>query len=229
MEITDEVKTLSEKHLKTSLENNANHTAREPGPEKPGPEEPGPEKPGPEKPGPEGPGPEKPGPEKPGPDGPGPDGPRLEELTPVEETDDKSEIDDNSDEDDAESGDESDIEDNDQQDSAMDHLFPSQRAIERPEYPNLPDTVTTLETADGSKVYIVGTAHFSEESQADVAQTIQECKPDIVMVELCPGRVSILSLDEKTLLEEAKTISIEKLRTAIKQVLINYEQLLNRY
>ena len=34
----------------------------------------------------------------------------------------------------------------------------------------LPDTVTKLETPEGCKVYVVGTAHFSKESQEDVAK-----------------------------------------------------------
>lgn len=36
--------------------------------------------------------------------------------------------------------------------------------------PSLPSTVTKLETSWGSKVYVVGTAHFSEESQDDVSK-----------------------------------------------------------
>lgn len=38
----------------------------------------------------------------------------------------------------------------------------------------LPDTVTVLEKPCGSKVYIVGTAHFSEESIADVIHVRME-------------------------------------------------------
>ena len=36
--------------------------------------------------------------------------------------------------------------------------------------PELPETVTQLDTPWGSKVYVVGTAHFSQESQEDVAK-----------------------------------------------------------
>lgn len=36
----------------------------------------------------------------------------------------------------------------------------------------LPETVTLLTTPDGAKVYLVGTAHFSEESQNDVSLVI---------------------------------------------------------
>ncbi|XP_017039789.1 traB domain-containing protein [Drosophila ficusphila] len=77
---------------------------------------------------------------------------------------------------------------------------------------NLPSTVTLLNTPFGSKVYLVGTAHFSEESQDDVSFVIRNVRPDVVMVELCPSRIHILKLDEKTLLEEAKSINIPKIR-----------------
>jgi len=41
-------------------------------------------------------------------------------------------------------------------------------------------------------------------------QVIRNVRPDVVMVELCPSRIHILKLDEKTLLEEAKSINIPK-------------------
>lgn len=40
----------------------------------------------------------------------------------------------------------------------------------------------------------------------------------MVMVELCPSRISILSMDEETLLEEAKNLNFEKIINTIKQV-----------
>ena len=49
-------------------------------------------------------------------------------------------------------------------------------------------------------------------------QTIQAVQPDVVMVELCNGRISILQLDEEKLLEEAKNISMDKMILSIKQV-----------
>lgn len=75
---------------------------------------------------------------------------------------------------------------------------------------NLPHTVTVLDTPVGSKVYLVGTAHFSTESQDDVSLVIRNVRPDIVMVELCSSRVHILKHDEKTLLEEASEINLTK-------------------
>ncbi|KAJ1161851.1 hypothetical protein NDU88_002332 [Pleurodeles waltl] len=87
----------------------------------------------------------------------------------------------------------------------------------RQKKPALPETVTELVTEDGGKVYIVGTAHFSDSSKRDVVKTIQEVQPDVVVVELCQYRVSMLKMDEKTLLKEAKEINLEKLQQAIKQ------------
>ncbi|XP_072027334.1 traB domain-containing protein-like [Amphiura filiformis] len=83
--------------------------------------------------------------------------------------------------------------------------------------PALPETVTVLESETGAKVYLIGTAHFSERSHEDVAQTIEAVQPDIVMVELCKGRLSILQLDEETLLREAKDLNTEKFMLSMKQ------------
>lgn len=49
-------------------------------------------------------------------------------------------------------------------------------------------------------------------------QTIREVQPDVVVVELCQYRVSMLKMDESTLLQEAKEISLEKLQQAVRQV-----------
>ncbi|XP_008567170.1 PREDICTED: traB domain-containing protein isoform X1 [Galeopterus variegatus] len=87
----------------------------------------------------------------------------------------------------------------------------------RREQPNLPRTVTRLVAEDGSRVYVVGTAHFSDDSKRDVVRTIREVQPDVVVVELCQYRVSMLKMDERTLLREAKEISLEKLQQAVRQ------------
>ncbi|KAK3578765.1 hypothetical protein CHS0354_035672 [Potamilus streckersoni] len=114
--------------------------------------------------------------------------------------------------DDFESGEESDIEDNAEA-PTMEHILFS----DQPSDLDLPSTVTVLETDWGSRVYIVGTAHFSLESQEDVAKTIKATQPNVVVVELCHGRINILQLDESTLLEEAKNINLEKIQRAVKQ------------
>nr|CAG4637240.1 EOG090X0AQH [Ceriodaphnia reticulata]SVE73109.1 EOG090X0AQH [Ceriodaphnia reticulata] len=81
----------------------------------------------------------------------------------------------------------------------------------------LPETVTQLTSKDGVKVFLVGTAHFSQESQEDVAKTILMTRPRVVVVELCVSRLNILRFDEKTILEEAKNLNMEKVRSTIKQ------------
>ncbi|XP_051162730.1 traB domain-containing protein isoform X2 [Leptopilina boulardi] len=82
---------------------------------------------------------------------------------------------------------------------------------------NLPDTVTILKTPEGGKLYLIGTAHFSVESQNDVSKIINAVQPHIVMVELCKQRMQALQLDEDTLLKKAQDIGIEDIRAAIKK------------
>lgn len=52
--------------------------------------------------------------------------------------------------------------------SLSDELLMNIQHFRRSSSPQLPDTVTKLECGDGCKVYLVGTAHFSKESQDDV-------------------------------------------------------------
>lgn len=49
---------------------------------------------------------------------------------------------------------------------------------------NLPETVTLLKMPNGCNVYLVGTAHFSEKSQEDVANVIRNVRPKTVVVEV---------------------------------------------
>ncbi|ESO02300.1 hypothetical protein HELRODRAFT_66410, partial [Helobdella robusta] len=81
----------------------------------------------------------------------------------------------------------------------------------------LPTTVNELTAENGVKVYLVGTAHFSRESQADVIKTIRSVKPNVVMVELCQNRASILSLDEELLMKEASNITFQKISHSVKE------------
>ncbi|XP_026328611.1 traB domain-containing protein-like [Hyposmocoma kahamanoa] len=81
----------------------------------------------------------------------------------------------------------------------------------------MPSMVTVLDAPDGGKVYLVGTAHFSLQSQEDVSRVIQEVNPHIVMVELCEQRTNILLLDEEIILREAKNINIKKIRATMAQ------------
>ena len=54
--------------------------------------------------------------------------------------------------------------------SISEELLMNIQRLRRSSSPELPDTVTKLETPEGCKVYVVGTAHFSKESQDDVAK-----------------------------------------------------------
>jgi len=83
--------------------------------------------------------------------------------------------------------------------------------------PDLPHTVQLLVSKlTGTKVYLIGTAHFSKESCDDVSRIIQAVQPDIVMVELCKQRTNILHLDEETILAEAQNLSFERSLEIIK-------------
>lgn len=52
----------------------------------------------------------------------------------------------------------------------------------RQKKPSLPSTVTELDTEDGSKVYVVGTAHFSDSSKKDVVKVGRKWEPFSSMV-----------------------------------------------
>ncbi|XP_048740428.1 traB domain-containing protein-like [Ostrea edulis] len=87
----------------------------------------------------------------------------------------------------------------------------------REENPDLPETCSILETKHGSKVYLVGTAHFSAESLNDVSKVILATQPDVVSVELCMDRIKILHLDEDTVLREAQDMNFQKVKASINQ------------
>ncbi|XP_072761478.1 traB domain-containing protein isoform X2 [Anoplolepis gracilipes] len=82
---------------------------------------------------------------------------------------------------------------------------------------SLPETVTLLTTPDGGKLYLVGTAHFSVESQNDVSKVIQAVQPHIVVVELCTARIGILQLDEEVMFRYAKDIDYKTITDTIKK------------
>ncbi|CAL8108596.1 unnamed protein product [Orchesella dallaii] len=79
----------------------------------------------------------------------------------------------------------------------------------------LPNTVTLLKAPNGVDVYVVGTAHFSHQSQLDVINTIQLTQPTLVLLELCSSRRNILSLDEETVLKEVSEMNFQKIRLAL--------------
>lgn len=52
---------------------------------------------------------------------------------------------------------------------------------------SLPDRVLVI-NVDGRQIYVVGTAHVSQESVDDVRTTVEQVNPDTICVELCPAR-----------------------------------------
>jgi len=76
---------------------------------------------------------------------------------------------------------------------------------------NLPGTVEILVSKlTGAKVYLIGTAHFSQESCEDVAKVINSVKPHVVMLELCQQRTNILHLDEQTIIQESQNLTMQR-------------------
>lgn len=82
---------------------------------------------------------------------------------------------------------------------------------------NLPPTVTLLRTLNGTKVYLIGTAHFSRASQDDVSLVMRNVRPERVVLELCPLRLHVLHYDEARLLAEASATSASKRREVFRQ------------
>ncbi|XP_067936281.1 traB domain-containing protein-like [Watersipora subatra] len=82
---------------------------------------------------------------------------------------------------------------------------------------SLPRTCTIVEKNAEREVYIVGTAHFSRESQEDVGIVMQTVQPHVVFLELCKNRLGILELSEERVLEESKDVSFHKLQQSIKK------------
>ncbi|KAI4499825.1 hypothetical protein M0802_005081 [Mischocyttarus mexicanus] len=81
----------------------------------------------------------------------------------------------------------------------------------------LPETVTLLRAPNGGKLYLIGTAHFSIESQNDVSKIIQAVQPDIVVVELCRARIGMLQLDEQVMYRYTKYLSFRSIRSTFKE------------
>jgi hypothetical protein len=93
--------------------------------------------------------------------------------------------------------------------------------LSEPESSNKVEPSNTLTILDGplnAKVYLVGTAHFSVESQKEVIDLIRNVRPNRVVLELCGSRVNLLKLDEATVLQEAREMNMTKVIQLIKKV-----------
>jgi len=81
----------------------------------------------------------------------------------------------------------------------------------------LPDTCTMLTTNQGAKIFIIGTAHFSRESQTDVVTVMRAVQPDVVMLELCKSRTNILQMDEETILSESQNLTTQRAMQTLRE------------
>lgn len=79
--------------------------------------------------------------------------------------------------------------------SISDELLMNIQRLRRNSSPDLPSTVVKLETAEGCKLYLVGTAHFSKESQEDVEKVCcQYSMHDFI--KLLPSSLSRLPIEK---------------------------------
>jgi pheromone shutdown-related protein TraB len=75
------------------------------------------------------------------------------------------------------------------------------------------------------EIKIVGTAHVSEKSISEVSKAIEEVRPDIVAVELCPGRYRTLTgHEEDHELKISELLSGSKLYILLVQLFLAYIQ-----
>lgn len=86
---------------------------------------------------------------------------------------------------------------------------------EKPAEEPFPDTVKILESENGGKVYLIGTAHFSEESCKDVESVIRRVQPNVVVLEICSERITTLTLDEKVLMKRIMNFTFGQAREII--------------
>ena len=75
------------------------------------------------------------------------------------------------------------------------------------------------------EIIIVGTAHVSEKSVQEVTKAIEELRPDIVAVELCPGRYRALTgQEEEREIKISELLSGKKLYFLLVQMFLAYIQ-----
>ncbi|KAL4710487.1 hypothetical protein ACJJTC_008889 [Scirpophaga incertulas] len=81
---------------------------------------------------------------------------------------------------------------------------------------DLPRSATLLQNDNRATVVLLGTVHFSKQSVEDVSQIVKVLQPNAILVELCRQRVSLLELDDKKFLEDAKNFDAKKMQQAVK-------------
>ncbi|XP_049866258.1 traB domain-containing protein-like [Pectinophora gossypiella] len=80
----------------------------------------------------------------------------------------------------------------------------------------IPQSASFLQNDPKATVVLLGTVHFSKKSVEEVSEIVNVLKPNAILVELCRQRVSLLELDDKKFLEDAKNFDSRKLKEAAK-------------
>ncbi|XP_026740175.1 traB domain-containing protein-like isoform X2 [Trichoplusia ni] len=81
---------------------------------------------------------------------------------------------------------------------------------------SLPRSATLLQQDKHATVVLLGTVHFSKQSVEDVSEIVKVLNPNAILVELCRQRVSLLELDDKKFLEDAKNFDAQKIKEAVR-------------
>ena len=77
---------------------------------------------------------------------------------------------------------------------------------------SLPDRVSAV-TVDNRQIYLVGTAHVSQESVDDVRSTVEQVNPDTICIELCASRHQAIT--QKDNWKKMDIVKVIKKRKAI--------------
>lgn len=87
------------------------------------------------------------------------------------------------------------------------------------------NTTETIAKGESHEIILIGTAHVSEKSVQEVTRAIEEIRPDIVAVELCPARYKALTgQEEETELKISELLSGGKLYFFLVQWFLAYVQ-----
>ncbi len=86
---------------------------------------------------------------------------------------------------------------------------------------SLPDRVSVI-TVDNRQIYLVGTAHVSQESVDDVRSTVEQVNPDTICIELCDARhKAITQKDSWKKMDIVKVIKKKKAVLLLAQLIMS--------
>ncbi|WP_456471644.1 TraB family protein [Methanocaldococcus sp.] len=86
------------------------------------------------------------------------------------------------------------------------------------------ENLKTYETRDGSKIYLLGTAHVSKDSVESVEKAIEEIEPDVVAVELDNKRFISLMSEENSKIDIKKALKSGDFLKTFLYIILAYSQ-----